>query len=407
MIISSIFISNYSPNQAYAQSSNDKNNKNGIEENRGYSTNVTEYDKKKNCSNDLDKEPNATEYLTYFNCGHVKINDENQSTIREFTLIVDENQTIPISNQGHQFKAWTFNGTVPGPTMRMTEGDQVKITVINTANNSLPHSMHMHSIHPAVADGVEGDGGAILPGHNFTYTFTANPYGVYPYHCHVNPIADHMNRGLYGMFIIDPKEPREQMQEFAMLMNGYDMNYELEGAVTIPEVDKNDPTKFIAEEGEEERDNEIYTVNGKAFEYMDHPIKIEQGKEVRIYLVNMLEFDLVNSFHSHGMMFNYISSGTSEDPEIFNDIVTLSQGDRGIIEMNSTLPGKYMFHAHQAEFTDLGWMGFFNVVAPQSNNIVAPQSNNIVAPQNDDDDNKSSGNSNSNNDDRFNSNFPF
>ena len=366
LIILASFL-NYSANPVYSQTSNDKNNKNGIKENRGYINNVTEYDKNKNCSNDLSKTPNAIEYLTHFNCGHVKIDGEKKQTTREFTLVAEEDKTIPISNQGHQLKAWTYNGSIPGPTMRMTEGDLVKITVINLGKNTLPHSLHMHSIHPAESDGVDGPGGTIMPGQSFTYTFTAQPYGVYPYHCHVNPIADHINRGLYGMCIIDPKEPREQMQEFAMLMNGYDMNYELEGPVTIPAVDKKDPTKCIAEE-EAERGNEIYTVNGKAFEYMDNPINLKQGEKYRIYLVNMLEFDLINSFHLHGMMFKYIASGTGTDAEYTNDIVTLSQGDRGILEFNTESPGKFMFHAHQSEFTDLGWMGFFNVIASKDNN---------------------------------------
>lgn len=360
-------LSNYTLSETYAQASNDKNNKNGIKENRGYAEKITQYDKDKNCSKDLDKIPNATEYLTYFNCGHVEIDEGKNNTAREFTLIVEENQTLPISNQGHKFKAWTYNGTIPGPTMRMTEGDLVKITVINAGENNFSHSLHMHSIHPGKSDGVEGPGGTIVPGQNFTYTFTASPYGVYPYHCHVNPIADHINRGLYGMFIIDPKEPREQMREYAMLMNGYDMNYELEGPITLPAVDKKDPTKFVSEGENAGRENEIYTVNGKAFEYMDNPIKLNQGDDYRVYLVNMLEFDLINSFHLHGNMFDYIASGTGEEPEYKNDIVTLSQGDRGILEFKPEFPGKYMFHAHQTEFTDLGWMGFFTVTESKDN----------------------------------------
>lgn len=107
--------------------------------------------------------------------------------------------------------------------MRMTEGDLVRIKVINSADNAKAHSLHMHSIHSADMDGVEGSGGTIAPGSSFTYEFVASPYGVYPYHCHVNPIADHINRGLYGMMIIDPKEPRPQMTEFAMMMNAYDL----------------------------------------------------------------------------------------------------------------------------------------------------------------------------------------
>ena len=298
---------------------------------------------------------NTGNYLTSFNCGTI----DNKT--RHFTLIAQENVLVNITDEGQQFLAWTFNGSIPGPTLRMTEGDSVAIMVINNGTNKLPHSLHMHSIHPGTMDGVTGNGGAILPGHNFTYTFTAGPAGVYPYHCHVNPIADHINRGLYGVMIIDPSEGREPMPEMTMLMNGYDLNYEQEGQTTLPDVNKSNPLKFVADVNDTERDNEVYTVNGFAFGYMKHPIQLDKGETYRIYLVNMLEFDLVNSFHVHGMMFKYIPSGTLDSSPVTTDIVTLGEGDRGIIEMTATQPGSFMFHAHQSEFTDLGWMGMFNV----------------------------------------------
>jgi manganese oxidase len=320
---------------------------------------TTEYDQIKNCSTELDKSPSSIEYLTYYNCGRVMTEQGTNGSqiVREFTLVVEENKTIPISDLGHTSNGWTFNGTIPGPTMRMTEGDLVRIKVVNSENNAQAHSLHMHSVHSSDMDGVEGPGGTIAPGKSFTYEFVAHPYGVYPYHCHVNPIADHINRGLYGMMIIDPKEPRPQMTEFAMMMNAYDLDYDQEGPTMIR------PVNATAEESEEEaeRDNEIYTVNGKAFDYMYNPIEIQSGKPYRVYLVNMVEFDPINNFHLHGNVFNYITSGTDETADFKNDIVTLSQGDRGILEFQYDIPGRYMFHAHVTEFTDLGWMGFFDV----------------------------------------------
>jgi FtsP/CotA-like multicopper oxidase with cupredoxin domain len=116
-----------------------------------------------------------------------------------------------------------------------------------------------------------------------------------------------------------------------------------------------------ADKADVKRDNEIYSVNGKAFDYMTHHITLQTGKPYRTYLVNMLEFDLVNSFHLHGTMYNYTVAGTEETPNYMTDIVTLSQGDRGTIEFKYDYPGKYMFHAHQVEFTDKGWMGLFDV----------------------------------------------
>ncbi len=418
----------------------------------GSAISVEAYDKVKNCTSDLSKQPTSIEYLKYFNCGHVSKESDGQ-TIRDFTLVINEDQEIPISNDGHIFDGWTFNGTIPGPTMRVTQGDHVRIKVINSPENQHAHSLHLHSIHAAVMDGVSMggyQGGAIPPGGSFIYEFVAQPYGVFPYHCHVDPIADHINRGLYGMFMIDTKTPRPQMDEFAMLMNGYDLNFDQEGPITIPaaaaqesnnepqiskspvlkvshdhlqgngdagkdqkleqtahsksdsqdtpadegaipsdatKVDqksdqvqvesissnndkevkegtgaqKDDNQDASADEVDAERDNEIYTVNGKAFDYTTHPIAIQAGKPYRIYLVNMLEFDLVNSFHMHGNMYNYTIAGTEEIPNFVTDLVTLSQGDRGIIEFKYDYPGKYMFHAHRTEFTDLGWMGLFDV----------------------------------------------
>ena len=330
----------------------------------------------KNCTTDLDKRPTSIEYLTHFNCGRVS-QGENGQTIREFTLIIEENQNITISNAGHYFDAWTFNGTVPGPTMRMTEGDLVRINVINSKDNQHTHSLHMHSIHAAEMDGVAipvssnshgnnmistdvfYESGMILPGKSFTYEFVAQPYGVYPYHCHVNPVADHINRGLYGMMVIDSREPREQMVEMVMTLNGYDMDYDLEGTVAPPSM-----AEIRGEEEreeEEERDNEIYTVNGKAFDYMDNPIPLNAGEKYRIYLLNMVEFDLINSFHLHGDMISYIPGGTQYEATQVNDVIELGQANRGIMEFDYNNPGRYMFHAHVQEFTDLGWMGLFDV----------------------------------------------
>jgi len=330
-----------------------------------------EYDEIKNCSPDIDKEPTSIEYLTFFNCGHIKsssssstaYNDSrNNQTVREFTLIIEENQSLPIASNGLTFfDAWTFNGTIPGPTMRVTEGDLVKINVINSKENNHTHSLHLHSTHPANMDGIDGPGGYIKPGQNFTFVFTAQPYGVYPYHCHVSPIDQHINKGLYGAFIIDPKSPRQNMTEMVMMMNGYDLDYEKEGVgpsrITTPEEVREDYMQQEFEHG-----NEVYTANGKAFDYVDNPIPINTNTNYRIYLINMLEFDQVNSFHLHGNMYKYYPSGTSKEPSFENDIVTLGQGDRGIVEFNYPYPGKYMFHSHINEFSDLGWMGLLNVI---------------------------------------------
>ena len=94
---------------------------------------------------------------------------------------------------------------------------------------------------------------------------------------------------------------------------------------------------------------------------MMNPIVLYTGKPYRVYVANILEFDPVNSVHVHGAMFDWYAAGTNKTSDFLTDIVTLAKGDRGIMEFTYAYPGTYMFHAHQTLFTDLGWMGLFDV----------------------------------------------
>jgi manganese oxidase len=341
----------------FKSASNSQSNENITNSNTTTTISPQSYDRLKKCSQDQHTPTNGITYLTHFSCGHVSIL-KNGTTLRNFSLIAQENVSIPIANNGLNFNAWTYNGSIPGPTMRMTEGDHIQITLINSKTNKNSHSIHMHSIHDGSMDGVpgaSGSSGVIKPGQSFTYSFIAQPFGVYPYHCHVDPIDLHINEGLFGMIIIDPKTPRPQMTEMVMLMNGYNLNYSgIDRIPTVEEVKK-------GELPESNHANQVYTVNGVAFEYNDHPIHLLTGHPYRIYLANLLEFDPLNNFHIHGNLFNYYPSGTSLKPEYKNDMVDMMQGDRGILEFTYNFPGMFMFHAHKTEFTMKGWMGMFNV----------------------------------------------
>lgn len=268
------------------------------------------------------------EYLRSFNYGRVSTLGDG-TVVREFTLIADDREIMEVS-PGVYYNVWTFNGTVPGPTFRATEGDLIRINFIN--NGSKPHSIHTHGIHKAEMDGVFE---IINPGGRFVYEFYAEQFGVYPYHCHVQPLEEHISHGLYGVYIVDPKTPRPDADEMVMIMNGYDTDFDTE--------------------------NNFYTVNGVPYYYMHHPIEIEKDRLVRVYLVNMLEFDQINNFHLHGNLYNLYRSGTSLEPDELTDMVTMSQGERGILEFSYKYPGKYMFHAHKTEFAEKGWTGLFLV----------------------------------------------
>jgi manganese oxidase len=247
--------------------------------------------------------------------------------VREYELVARD-RTIEVA-QGVEFNAWTYNGTVPGPIVRATEDDLLRVRFAN--GGSHPHTIHFHGIHPGNMDGVFE---VVEPGDRLTYEFPARPAGFHLYHCHATPLKKHIHKGLYGAFIIDPPKSRPPAQELVMVMNGFDTDGDGE--------------------------NNFYTVNGKAFYYAKYPIRVKRAQTVRIYLANLTEFDLINSFHLHGDFFRYYPTGTGDQFE-FTDTVMQTQGQRGIIEIDFANTGLFMFHAHQSEFAELGWMGFFQV----------------------------------------------
>ena len=223
--------------------------------------------------------------------------------LREYELVARDVE-LEVA-QGVHYAAWTYNGTAPGPVIRATEDDLLRVHFRNEGAH--PHTIHFHGIHPANMDGVFE---IVPPGGAFTYEFPAKPWGMQLYHCHSTPLKKHIHKGLYGAFIIDPPKARKPAQELVMVLNGFDT---------------------------------------------------DGDGENNFYAVNVTEFDLINSFHLHGDFFHYYRTGRDDVVE-YTDNVVLGQGERGIIEIDFANTGRFMFHAHQSEFAELGWMGFFDVV---------------------------------------------
>ncbi|HEY9613928.1 multicopper oxidase domain-containing protein [Allocoleopsis sp.] len=265
--------------------------------------------------------------LRNFDYGTVK--KENGRTIREFRIVAG-NSTVQL-NSAVSFVTWNFNGRVPGPTLRAREGDRVRIVFLNNGGHS--HSMHFHGIHPAEADGVK----PLRHGAATIYEFDAEPYGVHLYHCHTAPVTRHISKGLYGMFIVDPPQGRPPADEMVMIMGGYDIN--------------------------EDNKNELYAFNGMPHYYMHQPIPIYQNQLVRLYLLNMIEFDPAVTFHIHANFFRVYPTGMTLTPSYETDVITMGTAERHILEFAYPYTGKYMFHPHQDAIAETGCMGNFEVIA--------------------------------------------
>ena len=285
---------------------------------------------------DVDHERNGFDplrLLTDWDYGTVSTLPNGQ-TLREYQIVAVDKE-IEVA-PGVFFPAWTYNGRVPGPTIRCTEGDRIRIEFVNAGTH--PHTIHFHGVHPFEMDGVPGAGpGEIAVGDSTIYEFDAEPFGCHLYHCHALPLKRHVHKGLYGAFIVDPKEGRPPAREFMMMMNGFDTNFD--------------------------GGNEVYAVNSIGFAYQKRMIPAKVGELIRIYLINMTEFDPINSFHLHAEFFDYYDHGTTLEPTLKTvDTIMQVQAQRGILEFSYRWPGRYMFHAHVTEFAELGWMSHLNVV---------------------------------------------
>ena len=209
---------------------------------------------------------NPTSYLRAFNFSDLPAAERSKvyrevpradgTMLREYEIYAVD-RDIEIA-PGLFFPAWTYNGQVPGPTIRATEGDRIRVNFVNQGSH--PHTIHFHGWHPPDMDGSLAAHQA-MPGDSFLYEFDAEPFGLHLYHCHASPLKRHVHKGLYGVFIVDPRGgeatvARPPADELVMVMNGFDTNFDAE--------------------------NEVYAVNTVAGFHMQEPVRVTVGQLVRI-----------------------------------------------------------------------------------------------------------------------------
>lgn len=236
------------------------------------------------------------------------IRDAEMPAIREFHIEAVE-RSIEL-HPGKWATMWTFNGQVPGPLIRVTEGDLVRVHFYN--NHTLPHTIHFHGSHPYSMDG--DDHQAVPPGGTFTYEFTAGPAGAYVYHCHVDT-PTHIPRGLYGQFIVDPRggwpgPPADA--EFFVVFSDWNPRHNITA--------------------------ETYLFNGKAFPFTQ-PFQAEQDAVVRLFLSSMSDFPV--AAHLHGYLPQQV--WPAEHPI---DVVPLAHAETRVLTFRANVPGAWMFHDH-------------------------------------------------------------
>jgi FtsP/CotA-like multicopper oxidase with cupredoxin domain len=227
--------------------------------------------------------------------------------------------------------AFTYNGTVPGPMIRVTEGDQVRIIV----KNELPDAttIHWHGVEvPNAMDGVPGvTQDPIEPGETFTYEFTAKPAGTFMYHSHFEGDIQ-VSAGLFAPFIIDPKDPQANPPA-------------VDKVLMISEWLKKDGQTYAPMPMSGMEPN-YFTINGKAFPATE-TITVKKGERVRLRLIGIGQF--IHPMHLHGFPFKIVATDGHSVPEaaqLTKDTVSVAPGERYDIEFVATETGEWMLHCH-------------------------------------------------------------
>lgn len=278
---------------------------------------------------------------------------EPTGEVKEFDLVAREApwEIAP----GVTVNAMTFNGTVPGPTIRVTEGDTIRVTV----RNELPEatSVHWHGLHiPNEMDGVPPfTQDPIEPGETFTYEFAAPHAGTFMYHSHLNAV-EQVDRGLYGLLIIDPQSPGGTKfdREFIMMLSAWMVDptmpsseHEMPGGETMA-----GQTQPSSGQGGMNMDYNYFTINGKAFPLND-PWTVREGDVVRVRIANIS--NLAHPMHLHGADFAVVAKDGEALPaaqqQVMNTL-SIDAGETYDIVIVADNPGTWVFHCHELHHTE-------------------------------------------------------
>ncbi len=258
-------------------------------------------------------------------------------------------------SDGSSYQFWTFNGTVPGPFIRVRVGDTVEVTLNNASDSHFVHSVDFHA--------VTGPGGGAVstqtqPGGATSFTFKALNPGIYVYHCATPMVAHHISNGMYGMILVEPEEGLPPVDHEFYVMQGELYTNEKFGSSGI--------NTFSLEKMLDERP-EYVIFNGAVDSLTERsPLTAKVGDRIRIYF-GVGGPNLISSFHVIGEIFDRVyDQGSLTSPPLTNIQTTLvAPGGAAMVEFTVDVPGNYLLVDHALSRLERGLVGYLVVEGPE------------------------------------------
>lgn len=276
---------------------------------------------------------------------------------REIYIELTAKEVLAEMAPGVIFNYWTFNGKVPGPFLRVRQGDTVVLTLKNDATSLHDHSIDLHA--------VTGPGGGavatmVAPGTQKTITFKALNAGIFVYHCATPNVANHMAHGMYGLILVEPKGglPKVDKEFYVMQSEFY----------SVGSLGRQGLQLFDAEAMLDGKPQYI-VFNGHTGALAEN-MNAEVGETVRIYVGNG-GVNLVLSFHVIGEIFDrvYREGDLVSAPAKSVQTTLIPAGGAGMVEFKVDYPGNYVLVDHALSRLDRGAWGVLRVTGPENKEI--------------------------------------
>lgn len=257
---------------------------------------------------------------------------------------------------------WTFNGTVPGPMLRVRQGDTVEVTVHNPATNSMEHSLDMHAVLGA-SGGAEAS--TVKPGESKTFTFRATTPGIFLYHCGTSMVAEHIANGMFGLVVVEPPGglPHVDHEYYVVQSELY-----TDGDLGDPGLRPFSMANLLKEQPT------YYVFNGAVGALTtEYPLHSEVGQTVRIFFGDAGP-EHGSSFHIIGEILSKVTpEGSLTSPPLTNVQTTfVPPGSATMIEFQTRTPGHYMIMDHALARIARGLVAMIHVTGKNPDGLFHP-----------------------------------
>ncbi|HEX8997753.1 MAG TPA: multicopper oxidase domain-containing protein [Ktedonobacterales bacterium] len=241
------------------------------------------------------------------------------------------------------YHAWTFNGIVPGPVIRVRQGQTINFTLVN--QGMMPHSIDFHAAQTPWDVNYQ----PVPVGKSFSFSWKANYPGAFLYHCGTPPVMYHMANGMYGAIIVDPASGWSPAQEYVLTQSEFYTQQSPDGTYSI------DQMKLMSGQPS------YVTFNGYADQYKTAPLTAKAGQKIRLFIVNAGP-SRFSAFHVIGAIFSdvYID-GNPANHTVGDQTITIPPGGADVVELTIPDAGKYPFVTHSFMDASIGATGVISV----------------------------------------------